>query len=147
MYKALNFMTCVIHVCCLESWCWYHSTGQMQCTHPTQPKQNACIIFNASSLLAVHALLWLRYMLCCMRCVKFYASTLWCVRASQSACIKFACIYLPSVLWRCWLGGRKGIWPVKNWVVGCWRSYLSGARCRLAYSPADATGTHCLLLQ
>jgi len=20
----------------------------------------------------------------------------------------------PSVLWRCWLGGRKGIWPVKN---------------------------------
>jgi len=27
---------------------------------------------------------------------------------------------MPSVLWRCWLGGRKGIWPVKNWVVGCW---------------------------
>ena len=27
---------------------------------------------------------------------------------------------LPSVLWRCWLGGRKGIRPVKNWVVGCW---------------------------
>ena len=21
---------------------------------------------------------------------------------------------LPSVLWRCWLGGRKGIWPVKK---------------------------------
>ena len=32
---------------------------------------------------------------------------------------------LPSVLWRCWLGGRKGIWPVKNWVVGCWHGYLS----------------------
>ena len=28
-----------------------------------------------------------------------------------------------SVLWRCWLGGRKGIRPVKNWVVGCWRGY------------------------
>ena len=26
--------------------------------------------------------------------------------------------YVPSVLWRCWLGGRKGIRPVKNWVVG-----------------------------
>ena len=26
--------------------------------------------------------------------------------------------YLPSVLWRCWLGGRKGIWPVKNRMVG-----------------------------
>jgi len=28
-----------------------------------------------------------------------------------------------------------------------WRGYLSGARCRLAYVPADATVTHCLLLQ
>ena len=43
---------------------------------------------------------------------------------------------MPSVLWRCWLGGRKGIRPVKNWVVGCWHGYLSGARCRLAYGPA-----------
>jgi len=25
--------------------------------------------------------------------------------------------------------------------------YLSGVRCRLAYGPADATATHCLLLQ
>ena len=40
---------------------------------------------------------------------------------------------MPSVLWRCWLGGRKGIRPVKNWVVRCWRGYLSGARCRLAW--------------
>ena len=24
----------------------------------------------------------------------------------------------PSVLWRCWLGGRKGIQPVKNWGCG-----------------------------
>ena len=39
-----------------------------------------------------------------------------------------------SVLWRCWLGGRKGIRPVKNWVVRCWLGYLSGARCRLAYA-------------
>ena len=52
-----------------------------------------------------------------------------------------------SVLWHCWLGGRKGIRSVKNWVVRCWRGYLSGARCRLAYGPADATATHCLLLQ
>ena len=45
------------------------------------------------------------------------------------------------------LGDRKGIRPVKKWVVGCWHGYLSGARCRFAYSPADATATHCLLLQ
>ena len=51
---------------------------------------------------------------------------------------------LPSVLWRCWLGSRKGIRPVKNWV---WSAgvVLSEARCRLAYGPADAT--RCLLLQ
>ena len=35
----------------------------------------------------------------------------------------------------------------KTWVVGYWHGYLSGARCRLAYGPADATATHCLLLQ
>jgi len=56
-------------------------------------------------------------------------------------------VYLPSVLWCCWLGGRKGIRPVTNWVVWCWHGYLCGARCRLAYGPADATATHCLLLQ
>ena len=41
-------------------------------------------------------------------------------------------VLLPSVLWCCRLGGRKSIRPVKNWVVGCWHGYLSGARCRLA---------------
>ena len=46
-------------------------------------------------------------------------------------------ISLPSVLWRCWLGSRKGIWPVKNRVVGCWCGCLSGARCRLAYHMAQ----------
>ena len=51
------------------------------------------------------------------------------------------------VLWRCWLGGRKGIRPAKKWVVGCWHGYLSAASCRLAYVPADAIATHCLLLQ
>ena len=31
--------------------------------------------------------------------------------------------------------------------MGCWHGYLSGATCRLVYGPADATATHCLLLQ
>ena len=34
------------------------------------------------------------------------------------------CVCLPSVLWCCWLGGRKGIRPVKNWVVRCWHGYV-----------------------
>jgi len=29
--------------------------------------------------------------------------------------------FFPSVLWHCWLGNRKGMWPVKSWVlVCCW---------------------------
>jgi len=32
-------------------------------------------------------------------------------------------------------------------MVGCWRGYLSRARCRFAYGPADAIAPHCLLLQ
>ena len=31
-------------------------------------------------------------------------------------------------------------------MVGCWPGYLPRARCRLAYGPADASATHCLLL-
>ena len=34
---------------------------------------------------------------------------------------------LPSVLWRCWLGGRKGIQGVKNSVVECWCGLEQGA--------------------
>ena len=45
------------------------------------------------------------------------------------------------------VGRQEGHPACKNWVVECWRGYLSGARCRLAYSPADATALHCFLLQ
>ena len=45
------------------------------------------------------------------------------------------------------VGQQEEHLPVENRVVGCWLGYLSGARCRLAYGPADATATHCLLLQ
>ena len=46
------------------------------------------------------------------------------------------------------VGRQEGHPTCKNRAVGCWRGYLSGARCRLAYGPADATAaTHCLLLQ
>ena len=45
-----------------------------------------------------------------------------------------------------WAAGRaSGL--LKNWVVGCWRGYLSGGRCRFAYGPTDATANHYLLLQ
>jgi len=40
--------------------------------------------------------------------------------------LKLKVVSVPSVLWRCWLGGRKGFRPVKIWVVGFCRGYLSG---------------------
>ena len=45
------------------------------------------------------------------------------------------------------VGRQEGHPACKNRVVRCWRGYLYGARCRLACGPADATATHCLLLQ
>ena len=32
-------------------------------------------------------------------------------------------------------------------MVGCWHGYLSGARSRFAFGPADATAAYCVLLQ
>jgi len=45
------------------------------------------------------------------------------------------------------VGRQEGHPACKKRVVGCWHGCLFGARCRLAYGPADATATHCLLLQ
>ena len=45
------------------------------------------------------------------------------------------------------VGRQEGYPACKNRVVGYWRGYPSGARCRLACGPVDATATHCLLLQ
>jgi len=46
------------------------------------------------------------------------------------------------------LVGRQEWHPAcKKTAVGCWHGCLSGARCRLAYGPADGTATHRFLLQ
>jgi len=45
------------------------------------------------------------------------------------------------------VGRQEGHPACKNWVVGCWCGYLSGARCRFACGPADPTVTDCLLFQ
>jgi len=42
--------------------------------------------------------------------------------------------------WHCWLGIRKSIRPVKNWVMRCWHGCLSEARW-FAYGQADAMAT------
>ena len=45
------------------------------------------------------------------------------------------------------VGWQEGHPACKKQSGGCWHGYLSGARWRLAYGPADATDIHCLLLQ
>jgi len=51
-------------------------------------------------------------------------------------------LLMTLVLWCCWLGTKKSIWPVRNCVMRCWRCYLSAARCKwIVYDPADATTT------
>jgi len=37
--------------------------------------------------------------------------------------------------------------PACKTLVGCWRGYVSGSRCRFVCAPPDATATHYLLLQ
>jgi len=44
------------------------------------------------------------------------------------------------------VGRQEGHPACKKRVVGCWRGCLSGAWCRLAYGPADATATLSLSL-
>jgi len=75
---------------------------------------------------------WKWFVASCTR-VRCRAVLIVCRDGNTQFCIWCLVVCWPSLLWRCWLGGRKGIQPVKNWVVGCWRVYLSGAWCRLAY--------------
>ena len=100
-----------------------------------------------------HALLTLGSCFCMCRvapksCTFF--NTPYLLKCSRWSETDFTKMFLEFLCLQCfdavgWAAGRaSGL--QKNWVVGCWHGYLSGARCRLAYGPADATATHCLLL-
>jgi len=66
------------------------------------------------------------------------------------------CLHVHSAYYAC-LGATLGAISALTLLVGrqeghpaCKQlsgGYLSAARCRLAYGPADVTATHCLLLQ
>jgi len=47
-------------------------------------------------------------------------SELWKVSLASSVCVFLFVYEISSVVWHCWLGGRKGIWPVKTewWGTG-----------------------------
>ena len=50
---------------------------------------------------------------------------------------------VPSVLWRCWLGGRKSIRPLKNSIGGVLALLSVWSKVQTWHGPADATATHC----
>ena len=109
------------------------------------------MFFDPSVCMCVHACIWacLAVALCNCLAADFYFSH---SRYILNILLKLMLLILHSA-------------PVKNtvspcfyenlifsecyttWVVGCWHGYLSGARCRIAYGPAEATATHRLLLQ
>jgi len=59
-------------------------------------------------------------------------------------CIALACAFSALTLLVGWQEGHPACKKLSSEVLA-WLSV--GARCRLAYGPADATATHCLLLQ
>jgi len=38
------------------------------------------------------------------------------------------------IVWHCWLGDRKGIWPVKKWMLVCWWWHLDWSFARMLRS-------------
>jgi len=67
---------------------------------------------------------------------------------SNYNCLKLINLHLASVLWRYWLGVRKSIRPVKNWVIRCWHGSV-WSDVQMIWGPADATATpsSCVLLK
>jgi len=67
--------------------------------------------------------------------------------SSQSVCptcvLEFVAFSALTLL----VGRQEGHPAYKKQRWGAGVVILAGARCRLAYGPADATATHCLLLQ
>ena len=61
------------------------------------------------------------------------------MRCNGNDCVAFSALTL--------LVGQQEGHPACKKLSGGVLAWLSGARCRLAYGPDDATATHCLLLQ
>ena len=83
-----------------------HNTWSTLCTAETSRALLAARAAMTTTLLLqwFASVLWYNW-------VTVWASSLW-----NKTCANYPQRFplVPSVLWHCWLGGRKGIWPVKN---------------------------------
>jgi len=114
---------------CSDMSVWYWCSGQQHSARVIEPvrmiiwkdKKKGTKVFKVqTSLVFAHFVVW----------------SVWpCVCSPVIGSRVVSVLEMFSVLWRCWLGGMKGIRSVKNWALRCWHGYLSGARCRLAYGP------------
>ena len=50
-------------------------------------------------------------------------------------------LFFLSVLWHCWLGNRKAIRPVKNWMLVCWWWWFDWSFARLI-APVESSCYH-----
>ena len=76
----------------------------------------------------------------------YLLSNRWLTKKLQNCLHLCVCLIVQCVDAFGWAAGRASGLQKKlsGWY---WRGYLSRERCRFAYGPADATATHCLLLQ
>ena len=58
------------------------------------------------------------------RCVSCHKTSFWNLRywklSNNTGKERWSCAIFPSVHYHCWLGVRKGIWPVNSLVLVCW---------------------------
>jgi len=106
-------------LCCHWNWCRYILTLDLTTLcclnfHICMPFMvNVFACSNTDWCMKLHDCKW-----CCYEYYEYFVFR--CISNSDLT----GCTALPSMLWRCWLGSRKGIRPVKNWVMGCWRGCL-----------------------
>ena len=121
-YAAFDTMSSLYHPACFVHWRWATCHfGSWQCSvcgnipmfcRPLYFNKeclhsvSVCWKFSVSGSSGSDGIQWKRYV------------------NGDGFCFIFSHWKVPSVLWRCWLGGRKGIRPVKNRVVGCWHGCL-----------------------
>jgi len=70
-----------------------------------------------------------------------FSAAMWGIGPSYNFFLRFT---VNSVALTLLVGRQEGHPACKKLSGRCWCGYLSGARCRLAYCPADATATHSL---